>query len=54
VSTASDQPQARTVLREALAIAEMLAREGKLTTAQQGQDLRDRIAKLPPEQTGAQ
>jgi hypothetical protein len=40
----------------ALAIAEMLARENKLTAAQQGwpQALRDMLAKLPPEQAGAQ
>jgi hypothetical protein len=45
VSTASDPPGARAVLREALAIAETLAREGKLTAAQQGwpQALRDML-----------
>jgi hypothetical protein len=56
VSTASDPPGARAVLREALAIAETLAREGKLTAAQQGwpRAMRDMLAKLPPEQAGAQ
>jgi hypothetical protein len=43
-------------LREALAIAETLAREGKLTAAQQGwpRAMRDMLAKLPPQQAGAQ
>jgi len=52
VSTASDAPRAREALREALAIAEVLAREGKLTAAQQSwpQLLRDALAKLPPEE----
>jgi len=38
-------------LREALAIAEALARERKLTPEQQAwpQGLRDALAKLPPE-----
>jgi hypothetical protein len=42
-------------LREALAIAEMLAREGKLTAARQNwpQLIRERLAKLPPEQAEA-
>jgi hypothetical protein len=35
VSTASEPPRARAVLREALAIAETLAGEGKLSAAQQ-------------------
>jgi tetratricopeptide (TPR) repeat protein len=51
VGMASDPPQARAALREALAIAEVLAREGKLTAAQRNwpQLLRERLAKLPPE-----
>jgi tetratricopeptide (TPR) repeat protein len=55
VSTVVDPPRARAVLREALAIVEMLVREGKLTTAQQSwpQLLRNALAKLPPEQAGA-
>jgi tetratricopeptide (TPR) repeat protein len=55
VSTASDPSRARAVLREALAIAETLARAGKLTAAQQNwpQMLRELIAKLPPEQAEA-
>jgi hypothetical protein len=44
------------VLREALAITDTLAREGKLTAAQREwpQFLRDTLAKLPPEQGGVQ
>ena len=55
VSTASDPAQARAVLREALAIAEALAREDKLTTAQQDwlKRLQEALAKLPPEQAEA-
>jgi tetratricopeptide (TPR) repeat protein len=55
ISTASDPSRARAVLREALAIAEALAREGKLTVEQQDwpQELRDELAKLPPEAAGA-
>ena len=55
VGMASDPPQARAALREALAIAEVLAREGKLTAAQRNwpQLLRERLAKLPPEQAEA-
>jgi tetratricopeptide (TPR) repeat protein len=51
VSTASDPPRARATLREALAVVEALARDGKLPAAQQGwpQLLRDALAKLPPE-----
>jgi hypothetical protein len=50
-SKASDVPRARAALLDALAIAEALAREGKLTAAQQNwpQLLRDALAKLPPE-----
>jgi hypothetical protein len=50
VSTASDAPQARAALSEALAIAETLAREGKLIAAQQNwpQFLRNALAGLPP------
>ena len=55
LSTVSDPPRARAALQEALAIAEKLAREGKLTAAQQNwpQHLRDELAKLPPEQAEA-
>ena len=51
VSTASDAPRARAALREALGIVEALARESKLTAAQQDwpQLFRDALAKLPPE-----
>jgi hypothetical protein len=51
LSTVSDPPQARAALREALAIAEALARDGKPNVAQQDwlQRLRDALAKLPPE-----
>ena len=54
-ASASDPPRARAALREALAIVEALAREGKLTAAQQNwpQLLRDALAKLPPEQAEA-
>jgi tetratricopeptide (TPR) repeat protein len=55
VSTAAEPPRARAALREALVIAEALAREGKLTAAQQNwpQLLRDALAKLPPEEADA-
>ena len=55
VSTASDALRARVELREALAIAEALARERKLTAAQESwpQMLREALAKLPPEQAEA-
>jgi tetratricopeptide (TPR) repeat protein len=55
VSTASDPPQARAALTQALGIAEALAREGKLRAAQQDwpQLLRDALAKLPPESAEA-
>ena len=55
ISTASDPPRARAALREALAIVEALAREGKLTAAQQSwpQLFRDALAKLPPEEADA-
>ena len=55
VGTASDPPRARAVLREALAIVERLARDGKLTDAEQDwpQLLRDALAKLPPEEAEA-
>jgi hypothetical protein len=55
VSTVSDAPRARAALTEALAIAEALAHDGKLTAAQQNwpQVLRDALAKLPPEQAEA-
>ncbi len=50
VSTASDPPRARAVLREALAILDALARENKLTAAQQkwAEILRDALTKVPP------
>jgi tetratricopeptide (TPR) repeat protein len=56
VSTASDTPRARAALREALAIAEGLARQGKLTAAQRNwpQHLSDALAKLPHEKVEAQ
>jgi hypothetical protein len=52
VSTVSEPPQARAVLREGLAIVEMLARNGKLTSAQHNwpQLIRNALANLPPEQ----
>jgi tetratricopeptide (TPR) repeat protein len=55
VSTVADAPRARAALREALAILEVLAREDKLTAAQQNwpQLLRDALAKLPREEEGA-
>jgi len=48
VATVSDPPRARELLSEALAIAESLARAGKLTAAQQRwpQVIRDRLAML--------
>jgi len=51
VGTVSDPPRARAALREALAILEALARDNKLTPAQKDwpQQLRDALAKLPPE-----
>ena len=55
VSTAAEPSRARAVLGEALVIVETLAREGKLTAAQQSwpQLVRDALAKLPPEQAEA-
>jgi hypothetical protein len=55
IGTASDPPRAREALREALAILEALAREGKLAAAQQSWPklLRDALAKLPPEKAEA-
>lgn len=55
VSTVAEPVQARAALTQARAIAETLAREGKLTAGQQSwpQDLRERLAKLPPEQAEA-
>ncbi len=55
VGAASDPTPARAALREALAIAEKLARDNKLTSAQQNwpQILREALAKLPPEEAGA-
>jgi tetratricopeptide (TPR) repeat protein len=55
VSTASDPPQARAALIQALAISEALAHQGKLTAAQENwpQLLRDALTKLPPEQAEA-
>jgi tetratricopeptide (TPR) repeat protein len=55
VSTVSDPPYARVALREALAIALSLARNGKLTTAQENWPslLRNALAKLPPEAADA-
>jgi len=51
VGTVSDPPRACAALREALAIVEALARDNKLTAAQEDwlQELRDALAKLPPE-----
>ncbi len=51
VGTVSDPPRARAALREALDIAEALARDKRLTAAQQNWPklLRDALAKLPPE-----
>ena len=56
VSTAADVPRARAALREALTIAEALGRDNKLKPARQtwSQDLRNALAKLPPETAGAQ
>jgi tetratricopeptide (TPR) repeat protein len=56
VSAASDPVGARPALREALAIVEPLARDKKLTAAQQNYPnlLREALAKLPPEKAGAQ
>ncbi|MET0538720.1 MAG: hypothetical protein ABWZ64_12370 [Xanthobacteraceae bacterium] len=55
VSTVAEPVQARAALTQARAIDETLAREGKLTAGQQSwpQDLRERLAKLPPEQAEA-
>ena len=55
VSTVSEPAGARAALREALAIAEALARDNRLTAAQKNwpQLLRDALAKLPPEAAGA-
>jgi len=51
VSSVSEPPRARAALREAIAIADALARDGKLTAKQQDWPrlLRDELAKLPPE-----
>ena len=50
-SSVADAKRARGALTEALGITEALAREGRLTAAQQGwlQVFRDALAKLPPE-----
>ena len=50
VSTAADVPRARAALDEAIALAEALARDGKLASPQQDWPklLRDALAKLPP------
>jgi hypothetical protein len=55
ISTAYDPSRARAALREALAVAETLAREGKLAANRQNwpQPLREALAKLPPEQPEA-
>jgi tetratricopeptide (TPR) repeat protein len=55
LSAVVDPPRARAALREALALAEMLARGDKLTAAQQDLPRRigDALAKLPPEQAEA-
>jgi hypothetical protein len=55
VSKASDPPRVRAALSEALAIAEALARGGKLGAEQQDwpQIFRAALAKLPPEQPEA-
>jgi tetratricopeptide (TPR) repeat protein len=55
VSTASDAARARKMLREAQDILKLLARENKLTTAQQNWShiIRDALAKLPPEEAEA-
>ena len=50
VSTVNDAPRARAALCEALAIAEALARDNRLTTRKKTwpQLIRDLLAKLPP------
>jgi tetratricopeptide (TPR) repeat protein len=55
LSTAADPAAARAALREAIAIAEMLARDNKLPAAEQRwpQILREELAKLPPETADA-
>jgi hypothetical protein len=55
VSSASDPSRARAALHEAIAIVDVLARDGKLTATQRDwpRDLRDALAKLPPEQAKA-
>ena len=55
VSNVSDPSRARAALIEALPIIDALARDGKLTAAQQHwpQLIRDALAKLPPAQAGA-
>ena len=49
ISPVSDPPRARAALREALAIVDTLAHDGKLTAAQRGwqQRFADALAKLP-------
>jgi hypothetical protein len=56
VSTAADVARARAVLQEALPIAEELARENRLASAQRAwpQALRDALEKLPAEAADAQ
>jgi hypothetical protein len=56
LSTVSDPPRARAVLREALAILDALTRDNRLTAVQKNwpQILRDALAKLPPETAGGQ
>jgi tetratricopeptide (TPR) repeat protein len=56
IGTVSDPPRARTALREALAIVEPIARDGRLSAAQETwpQMIREALAQLPPEAVGAQ
>ena len=54
LSAVVDPPRARAALREALAIAEMLAREDKLAAQQElPRRIGDALARLPPEQAEA-
>jgi tetratricopeptide (TPR) repeat protein len=51
VAIASDVPRARVALNEAVAVSEMLEREGKLAAEYRSwsKDLRERLDKLPPD-----
>jgi hypothetical protein len=55
VATVSEPPRARAALSEALAVAETLARDGKLMGPQQSwpQRIRELLAELPPEPPAA-